>query len=85
MRWTCSTPSRPTIHKNPINVSVFPHNDFTFKHKRFSIFLDVSKLGDSDDENVRDLNAKEFRKDGLESKSIEKTCVPRSRGSTATC
>ena len=48
--------------------------------KKFSTVLDVFKLADSDDENVRDLNANEHRKDGLKSKSIEKVRVQKVEG-----
>ena len=63
--------------KNPINVSFFLHDDIMSKRKKFSIVLDVYKLADSDNENVRDLNANECRKDGLKSKSIEMVRVPK--------
>ena len=57
----------PTTLKNTVNVSFFPRDDFTCKRK-FSIVPDVFKLTDSDNENVRDLNANECLKDGLKSK-----------------
>ena len=44
------------------------------------IVLDIYKLADSDNENVRDLNANEHRKDGLKSKSIEKVCLQKVEG-----
>ena len=39
--------------------------------RNFFIVLEVYKLVDSDNENVRDLNAKEQRKDGLKSEFID--------------
>ena len=48
------------------------------------IVLEAYKLADSDTENVRDLNATECGRDGLESKSIEKACVPSAGGSSTT-
>ena len=50
------------------------------KRKKISINLDVHMLADSDNDNVRDLNANEHRKDGLKSKSIEKECVQKREG-----
>ena len=73
----------PTNLKLPINV-FFPHDDFTCKRKKFHIFLDVFKLADSDNENVRDLYANECLNDGLKSKSIEKVNVQKAMGSSAT-
>ena len=64
--------NHPTNLNNHINLSSFLHDDFTGKLKKFSIVLEVIKLADSDIKNVRDLYANEHRKDGLESKSIEK-------------
>ena len=68
------TDYNPTNIKTPINVA-FHHDDFMYKHKKFHLVLDVFKLGDSDDENVCDLNANECRKDGLKSKYIENVRV----------
>ena len=48
------------------------------------IVLDVCKLADSNNENVRDLNATEFLKDGLKSKFIEKVRVQKASGSSTT-
>ena len=48
----------PTNLKNPINLS-FLHDDIMSKRKMFSVVLEVYKLSDSDNENVRDLNANE--------------------------
>ena len=77
---TCSTPSsrRSTQTTRP---SSRPKR---VQAEEVQIVLEAYKLGDSDTENVRDLNAKEFRNDGLESKSIEKACVPSAGGSSTT-
>ena len=50
------------------------------KRKKISINLDVHMLADSDNDNVRDLNANEHRKDGLTSKSIENAPVRKGEG-----
>ena len=51
-----------------------------WKRKKFRIVLDIYKLTDSDNENVRDHNAKEYRNDGLKSKSIENVRVQKCDG-----
>ena len=72
--------SHPTNFKNTVNDSFFPHDDFTCKRKKFHIVPEVYKLADSDNDNVRDLNANECGKDGLKSKSIENARVRKGEG-----
>ena len=72
-----------TTLKNPLNVSSFHNDVLMWKHK-FSIVLDVDKLVDSDNENVRDLNGNECRNDGLKPKSIEKCASRMARWSSTT-
>ena len=50
-----------------------------FKRKKFHIVVDTT-IWRTANENVRHLNAKECRKDGLKSKSIENGCASRRRG-----
>ena len=71
--------SHPTTLTNSINV-FFHHDDIMYTSKRFYIVLDVYKLADSDNDNVRDLNANECRDDGLKSKYTEKVRVPNGEG-----
>ena len=75
--------NHPTNLKNHINVS-FP-DDITCNPMKFHIVLDVFKLADSDNENVRALNANESRKDGLKSKTSRRCAFRRASGSSATC
>lgn len=43
--------------------------------RKFSTSLDVYNLADSDNENVRDLNATKWRKDDIKSKCVENVHV----------
>ena len=70
---------------NTINVPFFINDDIGCTRKKFSTPLEVNKLVDSDNENVRDLKANECLKDGLKSKHTEDVASRRARGSSTTC
>ena len=79
-----TTPVTTDEPQEPINISFFLNDDFVCTRK-FSIALGVYKLSNSDNENVRDVNANDQLKDGLKSTSIENVDVRRATGCSATC
>ena len=56
-----------------------------YKHKKFHLVLDVFKLRDSDDEKVRDLNAKSAERTASSRSTPRMYTSKKVSGSFATC